>query len=100
MPRNTEGLKPQQGQAWDWGSDPACVPGHSSTVAAAQGSWGEFRAHLALPPAELHLELDSVILIFSTLGINRACAATIAFLMHHYSQTLRVGMGWGGVSAW
>ncbi|XP_049643832.1 serine/threonine/tyrosine-interacting-like protein 1 isoform X2 [Suncus etruscus] len=38
---------------------------------------------------ELHLELDSVILIFSTLGINRGCAATIAFLMHHYSQTLK-----------
>ncbi|XP_054992334.1 serine/threonine/tyrosine-interacting-like protein 1 isoform X2 [Sorex araneus] len=38
---------------------------------------------------EVHLELDSVILIFSTRGINRSCAATIAFLMHHHSQSLK-----------
>ncbi|XP_046945430.1 serine/threonine/tyrosine-interacting-like protein 1 isoform X1 [Lynx rufus] len=39
---------------------------------------------------ELHLQLGSVILVFSTLGISRSCAAILAFLMHWNEQTLKV----------
>lgn len=43
-----------------------------------------------LPLAEIHLQLGSVILVFSTLGISRSCAAILAFLMHWNQQTLKV----------
>ena len=52
------------------------------------------RGHAGPPPflplAELHLQLGSVILVFSTLGISRSCAAILAFLMHWNEQTLKV----------
>ncbi|XP_045399045.1 serine/threonine/tyrosine-interacting-like protein 1 isoform X3 [Lemur catta] len=38
---------------------------------------------------EIHLELGSVILIFSTRGISRSCAATVAYLMHQHNQTMK-----------
>ncbi|XP_057343238.1 serine/threonine/tyrosine-interacting-like protein 1 isoform X5 [Manis pentadactyla] len=38
---------------------------------------------------EIHLELDSVILVFSTLGISRSCAAILAYLVHQNEQTLK-----------
>ncbi|XP_004385996.1 serine/threonine/tyrosine-interacting-like protein 1 [Trichechus manatus latirostris] len=38
---------------------------------------------------DIHLELDSVILVFSKLGISRSCAAIIAYLMHRHGQTLK-----------
>ncbi|XP_026371822.1 serine/threonine/tyrosine-interacting-like protein 1 isoform X2 [Ursus arctos] len=38
---------------------------------------------------EIHLQLGSVILVFSTLGISRSCAAILAFLMHWNEQTLK-----------
>ncbi|KAI4531899.1 hypothetical protein MG293_018413 [Ovis ammon polii] len=38
---------------------------------------------------DTHLELNSVILVFSTLGISRSCAAILAFLMHRNGQTLK-----------
>ncbi|XP_032184562.1 serine/threonine/tyrosine-interacting-like protein 1 isoform X3 [Mustela erminea] len=38
---------------------------------------------------EIHLQLGSVILVFSTLGINRGCVAVLAFLMHWNEQTLK-----------
>ncbi|XP_032110903.1 serine/threonine/tyrosine-interacting-like protein 1 isoform X3 [Sapajus apella] len=36
-----------------------------------------------------HIQLGSVILIFSTRGISRSCAAAIAYLMHSNEQTLQ-----------
>ncbi|XP_039099422.1 serine/threonine/tyrosine-interacting-like protein 1 isoform X1 [Hyaena hyaena] len=39
---------------------------------------------------EIHLHLGSVVLVFSTLGISRSCAAILAFLMHWNEQTLKV----------
>ena len=47
-----------------------------------------------LPFAEIHLELGSVILVFSTLGISRSCAAILAYLMHRNEQTLKVCILW------
>uniref|UniRef100_A0A8C3VE73 Serine/threonine/tyrosine interacting like 1 n=1 Tax=Catagonus wagneri TaxID=51154 RepID=A0A8C3VE73_9CETA len=38
---------------------------------------------------EMHLELGSVILVFSTMGISRSCAAILAYLMHQNGQTLK-----------
>lgn len=38
---------------------------------------------------DIHLELGSVILVFSTLGISRCCAAMLAYLMHRNEQTLK-----------
>ncbi|XP_016002037.1 serine/threonine/tyrosine-interacting-like protein 1 isoform X2 [Rousettus aegyptiacus] len=38
---------------------------------------------------EIHLKLGSVILVFSTLGISRSCAAILAYLMHWQEQTLK-----------
>ncbi|XP_059753101.1 serine/threonine/tyrosine-interacting-like protein 1 isoform X2 [Balaenoptera ricei] len=38
---------------------------------------------------EVHLELGSVILVFSTMGISRSCAAILAYLMHQNEQTLK-----------
>ncbi|XP_061257937.1 serine/threonine/tyrosine-interacting-like protein 1 isoform X4 [Bos javanicus] len=38
---------------------------------------------------DIHLELNSVILVFSTLGISRSCAAILAYLMHRNGQTLK-----------
>ncbi|XP_045427130.1 serine/threonine/tyrosine-interacting-like protein 1 isoform X4 [Pipistrellus kuhlii] len=38
---------------------------------------------------DIHLDLGSVILIFSTLGISRSCAAILAYLMHRNEQTLK-----------
>uniref|UniRef100_A0A8C9HHH0 Serine/threonine/tyrosine interacting like 1 n=1 Tax=Piliocolobus tephrosceles TaxID=591936 RepID=A0A8C9HHH0_9PRIM len=38
---------------------------------------------------EIHLHLGSVVLIFSTQGISRSCAAVIAYLMHCNEQTLQ-----------
>lgn len=38
---------------------------------------------------EIHLELDSVILVFSTMGISRSCAAILAYLVHQNEQTLK-----------
>ncbi|KAI4559929.1 hypothetical protein MJG53_021170 [Ovis ammon polii x Ovis aries] len=38
---------------------------------------------------DTHLQLNSVILVFSTLGISRSCAAILAFLMHRNGQTLK-----------
>ncbi|KAM5328423.1 serine/threonine/tyrosine-interacting-like protein 1 [Glossophaga mutica] len=38
---------------------------------------------------ELHREIGSVILVFSTLGISRSCAAILAYLMHQNEQTLK-----------
>ncbi|XP_007938415.1 serine/threonine/tyrosine-interacting-like protein 1 [Orycteropus afer afer] len=38
---------------------------------------------------DIHLELGSVILVFSKLGISRSCAAIIAYLMHQQEQTLK-----------
>ncbi|XP_077633934.1 serine/threonine/tyrosine-interacting-like protein 1 isoform X2 [Crocuta crocuta] len=38
---------------------------------------------------EIHLHLGSVVLVFSTLGISRSCAAILAFLMHWNEQTLK-----------
>lgn len=46
------------------------------------------------PFAEIHLQLGSVILVFSTLGINRGCVAVLAFLMHWNEQTLKVRIAW------
>ncbi|GAB5582789.1 serine/threonine/tyrosine-interacting-like protein 1 isoform X1 [Prionailurus iriomotensis] len=46
---------------------------------------------------ELHLQLGSVILVFSTLGISRSCAAILAFLMHWNEQTLKAGIPTKGV---
>ncbi|XP_054970536.1 serine/threonine/tyrosine-interacting-like protein 1 isoform X4 [Pan paniscus] len=43
---------------------------------------------------EIHLHLGSVILIFSTQGISRSCAAIIAYLMHSNEQTLQAGVQW------
>lgn len=34
--------------------------------------------------------MGSVILVFSTQGISRSCAAVIAFLMHENQETLKV----------
>ncbi|XP_028354468.1 serine/threonine/tyrosine-interacting-like protein 1 [Physeter macrocephalus] len=39
---------------------------------------------------EVHLELGSVILVFSTMGISRSCAAILAYLMHRNEQTLKM----------
>ncbi|KAL4674985.1 hypothetical protein H8957_009012 [Semnopithecus entellus] len=39
---------------------------------------------------EIHLHLGSVVLIFSTQGISRSCAAVIAYLMHCNEQTLQM----------
>lgn len=47
-----------------------------------------------LPLADIHLDLGSVILIFSTLGISRSCAAILAYLMHRNEQTLKVCIPW------
>ncbi|XP_078211369.1 serine/threonine/tyrosine-interacting-like protein 1 isoform X14 [Callithrix jacchus] len=38
---------------------------------------------------EIHLQLGSVVLIFSTRGLSRSCAAAIAYLMHYNEQTLQ-----------
>ncbi|XP_055462075.1 serine/threonine/tyrosine-interacting-like protein 1 [Psammomys obesus] len=38
---------------------------------------------------ELHLQLQSVILVFSTRGISRSSAAVVAFLMHYNEETLK-----------
>lgn len=38
---------------------------------------------------EMHLELGSVVLVFSTMGISRSCAAILAYLMHRNGQTLK-----------
>ncbi|KAF6357622.1 serine/threonine/tyrosine interacting like 1 [Rhinolophus ferrumequinum] len=38
---------------------------------------------------EIHLQLDSIILVFSTLGISRSCTAILAYLMHHNEQSLK-----------
>ncbi|KAG8509883.1 Serine/threonine/tyrosine-interacting-like protein 1 [Galemys pyrenaicus] len=38
---------------------------------------------------DIHLELGSVILVFSTLGISRGCTAIIAYLMHSREETLK-----------
>ncbi|XP_028377967.1 serine/threonine/tyrosine-interacting-like protein 1 isoform X3 [Phyllostomus discolor] len=38
---------------------------------------------------EVHLQIGSVILVFSTLGISRSCAAILAYLMHQNEQTLK-----------
>lgn len=38
---------------------------------------------------DIHLEFGSVILIFSTLGISRSSAASIAYLMHSSEETLQ-----------
>ncbi|XP_053413475.1 serine/threonine/tyrosine-interacting-like protein 1 isoform X2 [Nycticebus coucang] len=38
---------------------------------------------------EMHVELGSVVLIFSTRGISRSCAATVAYLMHENHQTMK-----------
>lgn len=46
--------------------------------------------HTYLHLAEIHLQLGSVILVFSTLGISRSCAAILAFLIHWNEQTLKV----------
>ncbi|XP_066130601.1 serine/threonine/tyrosine-interacting-like protein 1 [Saccopteryx bilineata] len=37
----------------------------------------------------IHIELGSVVLVFSTLGISRSCAAILAYLMHQNQQTLK-----------
>uniref|UniRef100_A0A2K6LAS5 Serine/threonine/tyrosine interacting like 1 n=1 Tax=Rhinopithecus bieti TaxID=61621 RepID=A0A2K6LAS5_RHIBE len=39
---------------------------------------------------EIHLHLGSVVLVFSTQGISRSCAAVIAYLMHCNEQTLQM----------
>ncbi|XP_033620771.1 serine/threonine/tyrosine-interacting-like protein 1 isoform X5 [Fukomys damarensis] len=38
---------------------------------------------------EIHLHLGSVVLVFSTQGISRSCAAMVAFLMHKNQETLK-----------
>ncbi|XP_036995050.1 serine/threonine/tyrosine-interacting-like protein 1 isoform X1 [Artibeus jamaicensis] len=38
---------------------------------------------------EIHREIGSAILVFSTLGISRSCAAILAYLMHQNEQTLK-----------
>ncbi|EHB08274.1 Serine/threonine/tyrosine-interacting-like protein 1 [Heterocephalus glaber] len=38
---------------------------------------------------EIHLHLGSVVLVFSTQGISRSCAAVVAFLMHKNQETLK-----------
>ncbi|XP_037670332.1 serine/threonine/tyrosine-interacting-like protein 1 isoform X3 [Choloepus didactylus] len=38
---------------------------------------------------DIHLELGSVVLVFSKLGISRSCAALLAYLMHRNGQTLK-----------
>nr|XP_021505031.1 serine/threonine/tyrosine-interacting-like protein 1 isoform X2 [Meriones unguiculatus] len=38
---------------------------------------------------EIHLRLQSVILVFSTRGISRSSAAVVAFLMHYNEETLK-----------
>ncbi|XP_005080426.1 serine/threonine/tyrosine-interacting-like protein 1 isoform X2 [Mesocricetus auratus] len=38
---------------------------------------------------ELHLQLRSVILVFSSRGISRSSAAVVAFLMHYNEETLK-----------
>uniref|UniRef100_A0A8D2JQP4 Serine/threonine/tyrosine interacting like 1 n=1 Tax=Sciurus vulgaris TaxID=55149 RepID=A0A8D2JQP4_SCIVU len=38
---------------------------------------------------EIHLELGSVLLVFSTRGISRSCAVIVAFLMHQNEETLK-----------
>uniref|UniRef100_A0A2K6FGX6 Serine/threonine/tyrosine interacting like 1 n=1 Tax=Propithecus coquereli TaxID=379532 RepID=A0A2K6FGX6_PROCO len=38
---------------------------------------------------EIHLQLGSVVLIFSTRGISRSCAAAVAYLMHQHNQTMK-----------
>ncbi|XP_006859895.1 PREDICTED: serine/threonine/tyrosine-interacting-like protein 1 [Chrysochloris asiatica] len=38
---------------------------------------------------DIHLELGSVILVFSKLGISRSCAVIIAYLMHWQGQSLK-----------
>ncbi|XP_012614521.1 serine/threonine/tyrosine-interacting-like protein 1 isoform X1 [Microcebus murinus] len=38
---------------------------------------------------EIHIELGSVILIFSTRGISRSCATVVAYLMHQHNQTMK-----------
>ncbi|XP_068422062.1 serine/threonine/tyrosine-interacting-like protein 1 isoform X3 [Eschrichtius robustus] len=46
---------------------------------------------------EVHLELGSVILVFSTMGISRSCAAILAYLMHRHEQTLKVSRNSSGL---
>uniref|UniRef100_A0A8C0W7I3 Tyrosine-protein phosphatase domain-containing protein n=2 Tax=Castor canadensis TaxID=51338 RepID=A0A8C0W7I3_CASCN len=38
---------------------------------------------------DIHLELGSVVLVFSTRGISRSCAAVVAFLMHRNEETAK-----------
>ncbi|XP_069920595.1 serine/threonine/tyrosine-interacting-like protein 1 isoform X8 [Oryctolagus cuniculus] len=38
---------------------------------------------------EAHLQVGSAVLVFSTRGIGRSCAAVIAFLMHENQETLK-----------
>ncbi|XP_029333667.1 serine/threonine/tyrosine-interacting-like protein 1 [Mus caroli] len=38
---------------------------------------------------ELHLRLNSVVLVFSTRGISRSVAAVVALLMHYNEETLK-----------
>ncbi|XP_069889741.1 serine/threonine/tyrosine-interacting-like protein 1 [Dipodomys merriami] len=38
---------------------------------------------------EIHIQLRSAILVFSTLGISRSCAAVVAYLMHRNTETLK-----------
>ncbi|XP_062035585.1 serine/threonine/tyrosine-interacting-like protein 1 isoform X5 [Lepus europaeus] len=38
---------------------------------------------------EAHLQVGSAVLVFSTQGIGRSCAAVIAFLMHENQETLK-----------
>ncbi|XP_047389706.1 serine/threonine/tyrosine-interacting-like protein 1 isoform X2 [Sciurus carolinensis] len=38
---------------------------------------------------EIHLELGSVLMVFSTRGISRSCAVIVAFLMHQNEETLK-----------
>lgn len=37
-----------------------------------------------------HLNNSSSVLIFSTLGVSRCCAVTMAYLMYHLKYTLKV----------
>lgn len=61
------------------------------------GSTGKEAMHNSSPfllLAEVHLKLGSVVLVFSTLGISRSCAAILAYLMHWQEQTLKVCIPW------
>ena len=87
-------------RSWCAGSEPTLGPTEANHLTEIQ-SIGKRTCTTPHPPTqpffpltEVHLGIGSVILIFSTLGISRSCAATLAYLMHQNEQTLKVCIPW------